>query len=127
MGNGRIRALALSAIVIAAPLSFATPGEGKPDPERMESPAALPAAVASERDCDNPLMPAADVEGTPKRLIGQVTSLDHNGGLLILATRSGAVSLHASAETLSELGVGDVIVLELTPEPDALATRGDCP
>lgn len=126
MGDGRIRAVALSAIVVAGVLTFAAPGEGKPDPERsLDAPAALPAAVAQD-DCDDPML-SADVEASPKRLIGQVTSLDHSGGRLILATRSGAVALQASAETMNELNVGDVIVLELTPEPDAVFAAGNCP
>lgn len=125
MRDGRPCALALSAVVIAATLSFATPGEARPDPDRaMESPAALPAAVA--RDCDDPSL-STDVEATPRRLIGQVTSLDRGAGRVILATRSGSVALNASPETLNALDEGDVIVLELTPEPDALVSGGDCP
>lgn len=125
--DGRLRALALSAVVAAAALSFATPGEARPDPDRaLDSPAALPGAVAREDDCDNAMV-AADIEQSPKRLIGQVTSLDHRGGQLILATRSGSVALPASPETIHALQVGDVIVLELTPEPDAMSSRGDCP
>ena len=124
MGQGRFRVVALSALAIAVALASATPGEGKPDPEQSESGAALPATVA-RGDCDS-AMTAADVEQAPKRVIGQVTSLDD--GRVMLATRSGPVALRASADTLAALAVGDVIVLELTPEPDAIVSFGDdCP
>jgi hypothetical protein len=125
MRDGRIRALALPAVVIAATLSLTAPAESRPDPDRsLDSPAALPAAVAGEDECD-PML-AADTESAPKRLIGQVAAVDHGGGRVVLATRTGPVALQASQDTMNELSVGDVLVVELTPEPDALVGR-DCP
>jgi hypothetical protein len=125
MRDGRIRALALSAIVTAGSLGLTTPAETTPNPDpSLADAAALPAAVGLEDGCDPTL--DGDVESTPKRLIGQVTTLDHRAGRLILATRSGPVSLDASVDTMNELAVGDVLIIELTSEPDELLSRGDC-
>jgi hypothetical protein len=128
MRDRHLRALAHSAVAMAAVLSLAGPGESRTNPDgASDSPAALPAAVSAEDACDDGML-AADDEASPKRLIGQVTALDHGAGRLVLATRTGPVELNAGAQTLGELAVGDVLVVEVTAEPDALASRGaSCP
>ena len=128
MAAGRLGALVLSTVVTIAALSLTPASEARPEPDPAppsDAPAALPAAVALEDDCD-PIV-AGDPEASPKRLIGQVTSLDHGAGRMTLATRAGAVALDASAKTMNHLSVGDVLVLELASEPDAVVSRTDCP
>ncbi|MBI2204583.1 MAG: hypothetical protein HYU41_12105 [Candidatus Rokubacteria bacterium] len=123
-GEGYVRALALAAVVAAASVSLTGVGNAKiPDRTNEDAPAALPGSVA--RDCDSGIVPAADVESTVKRVIGQVVGLDDQAGKITLNTRAGQIAFAASADTMAELDVGDVIVIELTPEPDTL-TRANC-
>ncbi len=121
-----VRALALSAILVGAAVGLAAPSEARPDPERTtESPAALPRDVA-RHGCENPVVSATEVEAARQRLVGEVIALDEEAGRLVLATRGGPVALAVSRDTLSDLDVGDVIVVELVPELDAERSRADC-
>ena len=117
--------MALAGFLASAALCLATPVAARSDSDGTDAPAAVPAAVARD-DCEAAMF-GADGEHTPSRLIGEVISLDPNGGQVTLATRAGAVPLRASAETLGALAVGDVIVLELTGEPDTVVSQNDCP
>lgn len=125
MGKWRVGAFALVGLAGAA-LGLASPSAAVPDRERSEAAAALPGAVAREDGCEGAMVPAADVEANTQRVIGEITGVDQQAGKLLLKTRSGPVALSASPETLAELEVGDVVVVEVVPEPDALAQRADC-
>lgn len=120
-GEGYVRALTLAA-VLAASVSQA---DAKIPERDGDTPAALPGSVA--RDCDAAaIVPAADVESNVKRVVGQVVGLDDQEGKIVLNTRAGQIAFAASVDTMKQLDVGDVIVIELTPEPDTL-TRATCP
>jgi len=125
MVKWRVGAFALAGLWVAT-LGWVSPSTARPDPERSEAAAALPGAVARDSACDNAMVPAADVEASTRRLIGEIAALDEPGGKLLLRTRSGPVTLAASPETLSQLEVGDVVVVEVVPEPDAEVARVDC-
>ena len=125
MGKWRGRAFALAGIC-AAVLGISDPGAARPDPERSEAAAAMPGAVARDGGCDNPMVPAADVEASTRRVIGEVAALDEKEGRLLLKTRAGEVTLNASPETLAQLQVGDMVVVEVVPEPDTMVSRADC-
>jgi hypothetical protein len=59
--------------------------------------------------------------------VGQVVALDDQAGQMVLATRGGQIALEASADTLAQLAVGDVIVVEMVPEAEGSASpRTDC-
>lgn len=119
-GERYVRALALAA-VLAASVSLV---DAKIPERDDDAPAAPPGSVA--RDCDAAVVPAADVESNVKRVVGQVVGLDDREGKIVLNTRAGQIAFAASADTMKQLDVGDVIVIELTPEPDTLA-RATCP
>jgi hypothetical protein len=122
-GGRRVGAL-VSALAIGAVAGLATPSEARPTPERTtESPAALPGAVARETGCDDAIVPAASVEAKTKRLVGEIVSVDSRDGRIVLATRTGNVSLSVSPETASDLDIGDVLVVEVVPEADSVISN----
>jgi hypothetical protein len=127
MSGWRVRRVALWALV-GAMAGFATPVLASiPNADHSsEGGSAMPAALAREGGCEPGMTPAANVESHTQRLVGQVVALDAQGGQMTLSTRAGKVSLAASADTLSQLDVGDVVVVELIPESDAAPGRSDC-
>ena len=125
MVKWRVGAFALVGLGVAT-LGTVSPGSARPDPERSEAAAAMPGAVARDGSCDNPMVPAADVEASTHRVVGEIAALNERDGKLLLKTRSGPVTLAASPETLSQLEVGDLVVVEVVPEPDTQLTRADC-
>lgn len=122
-GEGYVRALALAA-GLAASVSLPVVGDASIPDRDGDAAAALPGSVA--RECDSPVVPVADVESNVKRVIGQVVGLDDQEGKIVLSTRAGQIAFAATADTMKQLDVGDVIVIELTPEPDTV-TRSTCP
>ncbi|MBI2217892.1 MAG: hypothetical protein HYU51_11385 [Candidatus Rokubacteria bacterium] len=70
--------------------------------------------------------PAADVEeGEPARVIGEVIALDPRSGLAMLATERGMLALQGTPETLKQLVVGDMVVVELVDEDAGPPTPRD--
>jgi hypothetical protein len=128
MSDWRVRMVALWALV-GAVVGFATPVLARiPNPDHSSDGggSAMPAALAREGGCEPGMTPAAEVESNTQRLVGQVVALDAQGGELTLSTRAGKVSLAASADTLSQLDIGDVVVVELIPETESASGRADC-
>ena len=127
MSDWRVRVVALWALV-GATGGFATPVLANiPNPDHSsDGGSAMPAALAREGGCEPGMTPAAEVESNTQRLVGQVVALDAPGGQMTLSTRAGKVSLAASADTLSQLDIGDVVVVELIPETDTAPGRSDC-
>ena len=126
MSDWRVRKVALWALV-GAMAGFGTPAAANiPNPDRWEGGSAMPAALAREGGCEPGVVPAADVESATQRLVGEVVALDTQGGQLVLNTRAGKVALAATGDTLSQLDIGDVVVVEIVPEPDAPPARNEC-
>ena len=126
MSDWRVRMAAISA-VLGVVAGLTTPGGANiPNRDRFDGAAAMPADVAREGGCDPALVPVADVESNTHRLVGQVVSLDERGGQMVLETKAGRVALAATADTISQLGVGDVVVVEMIPESDTVPARTEC-
>ena len=126
MSDWRVRTVAIGT-VLGVMAGLTTPGAANiPTRDRFDGAAAMPAEVARERGCDPAMVPVADIESNTHRLVGQVVSLDEHGGQMVLETKAGRVALAATADTISQLGVGDVVVVEMIPESDAVPARGDC-
>lgn len=121
-GDSTARAFALGVILAGAALGFPGSGDASiPNPDRTtDRGAARPGAVTRE-ECDPAIVPAADVEAPVQRVVGQVVRLDEDKGQIVLGTRSGVVPLAAERETIAQLDVGDVIVVEFVPEAEAQA------
>ena len=126
MSDWRVRMAAISA-VLGVVAGLTTPsGANIPNRDRFDGAAAMPADVAREGGCDPALVPVADVESNTHRLVGQVVSLDERGGQMVLETKAGRVALAATTDTISQLGVGDVVVVEMIPESDTVPARTEC-
>ena len=126
MSDWRVRMAAISA-VLGVVAGLTTPvGANIPNRDRFDGAAAMPADAAREGGCDPALVPVADVESNTHRLVGQVVSLDERGGQMVLETKAGRVALAATTDTISQLGVGDVVVVEMIPESDTVPARTEC-
>ena len=127
MSEWGTRMIAVSALV-GTIAGLTTPGGANiPDPDRrFDGGAAMPGALARENGCESPLVPVAETEANTRRVVGQVVALDEQGGQMVLETKTGRVSLAAAADTISQLEVGDVVVVEMIPDADAVQARADC-
>lgn len=122
--------LAAAAGVLAAP-SGNDPLTAKPAVSGTSACDRAPlSAMAEERDAQSFEGQASPrgIEPEPKaeRVVGQVVAVDAPQGIAMLATQSGVVALRGEPETIADLDVGDVVVVEVTVEAAARIRTTDC-
>ena len=81
------------------------PGLGRPGPD-------IGSPDARERQ---PLTPGIE---SGRRLVGRVMDLDYDEGTVTLATERGMLVVQASPDELTNVAVGDFVVLRMAPETE---------